>query len=66
MLLEAIPTRQVAVPGYLDLGHHREMFFQIGTVWLYGREIFHHGNEKECEVLDLFSMFGKPNARGFA
>jgi hypothetical protein len=23
MLLEAISTRQVAVPGYLDLGHHR-------------------------------------------
>jgi hypothetical protein len=63
MLLEAIPTRQVAVPSYLDLGHHRQMFFAIGTIWLYGREIFHHGNERECEALDVCYSFGKSNAR---
>jgi hypothetical protein len=39
------------------------MFFTIGTVWLYGREIFHHENEKECEALDVFYSFGKSNAR---
>jgi hypothetical protein len=63
MLLEAIPTRQVAVPSYLDLGHHREMVIPIGTAWLYGREIFHHGNEKGCEALDLFRRLGKSHAR---
>jgi hypothetical protein len=56
MLLEAILTRQVAVPSYLDLGHHRLMFFPIWTVWLYRGEIFRHGNEKESEELDLFSV----------
>jgi hypothetical protein len=63
MLLETITTSQVAVPGYLDLRHHRQIFFTIGTVWLYGREIFHHGNDKECEALDVFYRFGKSNAR---
>jgi len=63
MLLEAIPTSQVAVPGYLDLGHHRQLLFTIGTVWLYGRGIFHHGSDKECEALDVSYTFGKSNAR---
>jgi hypothetical protein len=45
------------------LGHHRLMFFPIGTVWLYEREIFQHGNEKDCEALDVFYSFGKSNAR---
>ena len=47
-------TRQVAVPRYLDLGHHRQLFFTFGTVWLYERESFHHGDEKECEALAVF------------
>ena len=56
MLLEAIRTRQVAIPSYLDLGHHRLTFFPIGTVWWYRGEIFRHGNAKKYAVLTNSSV----------
>jgi hypothetical protein len=59
MLLKAILTGQVAVPGYLDLGHYRQIFFPIGTIGLSLEIIFHDEGYKAVDELNPFSSCGK-------